>query len=210
MIGALILTPRCMKSSRNQASSIGSDLLAQVAQGDSQAFAQLYEQTSSLLFTLALRILGHREEASELLQDVYVEVWRKAGVFDSKRGSPMAWLITLTRSRAIDRLRMTSARGRNLTDTIDDTPTHELQSFTLDPLETHATEELRGLVTTAVAELPAPQQEAIELAYYEGLTHTEIATRLNQPLGTIKTRIKLGMSKLRYALRPCWSSRDGA
>ena len=193
-----------MKSSRNQGSSIGSDLLAHVAKGDSEAFAQLYEQTSSLLFTLAARILGNREEAAELLQDVYIEVWRKAGVFDSKRGSPMAWLVTLTRSRAIDRLRMSSARGRNMTDSIDDTPTHELQSLTLDPLETHATEELRGLVVAAITELPAPQQEAIELAYYEGLTHREIAEKLNQPVGTIKTRIKLGMSKLRYALRPCW------
>jgi RNA polymerase sigma-70 factor (ECF subfamily) len=193
-----------MKSPRNQASAVSSDLLAQVAKGDSQAFAQLYGQTSSLLYTLAARILSNREEAAELLQDVYIEVWRKAGVFDSKRGSPMAWLITLTRSRAIDRLRMASARGRNLTDSISEAPTHELQSLTLDPLETHATEELRGLVIAAVGELPAPQQEAIELAYYEGLTHREIAARLNEPVGTIKTRIKLGMSKLRYALRPGW------
>jgi RNA polymerase sigma-70 factor (ECF subfamily) len=193
-----------MKSPGNQPSSVTPDLLAQVAKGDSYAFSQLYEETSSLLFTLAARILSNRDEAAELLQEVYIEVWRKAGVFDSKRGSPMAWLITLTRSRAIDRLRMSSARARNMTDSIDETPTHELQSLTLDPLETHAAEELRGLVMAAVSELPAPQQEAIELAYYEGLTHREIAERLNQPVGTIKTRIKLGMSKLRYALRPCW------
>src|SRR5437867_7220006 len=154
---AEVLNRARMRVSPNQP-SLTPDLLARVGKGDAQAFAQCYEQSSSVLFTLALRILNNRDEASELLQDVYIEAWRKAGSFDPKRGSPMAWLITLTRSRAIDRLRMTSARGRNLTDSIDDTPTHELQSFTLDPLETHATEELRGLVTSAVAELPAPQQ----------------------------------------------------
>ena len=198
-----VLYPTCMNVSSNQP-PITPELLVRVGQADASAFAQLYEQSSSVLFTLAVRILTNHDEASELLQDVYIEVWRKAASFDSTRGSPMAWLITLTRSRAIDRLRASASRGRHLTDSIEDTSAKELQGDIPDPLEIHSQEELRTLVTNAFADLPAAQQEAIELAFYEGLTHAEIAEKLHKPLGTIKTRIKLGMTKLRYALRPCW------
>ena len=198
-----ILNPTRMRLSPNQP-SLTPELLDRVGKGDSEAFAQLYEQSSSMLFTLALRMLNNRDEAAELLQDVYVEAWRKAGRFDAKRGSPMAWLITLTRSRAIDRLRASTSRGRNQTDSIEETPVDDLRSQVPDPLETHAMEELRALVADAFSELPTAQQNAIGLAFYEGLTHAEIAARLDQPVGTIKTRIKLGLNKLRYTLRPCW------
>jgi len=193
-----------MNFSPDHSSSLTPELLAQVANGDPHAFAQLYEHTSSLLFTLAMRILHNQEEASELLQDVYMEVWRKAGTFDEKRGAPMAWLITLTRSRAIDRLRASASRGTHITDSIQETPADTLPSYAPDPFETRAKEELRALVVEAFTDLPTAQQEAIELAYYEGLTHTEIAARLNKPVGTVKTRIRLAMNKLRYTLRPCW------
>ena len=96
-----VLNPARMRLSPNHQPSLTPDLLARVGKGDAQAFTQCYEQSSSVLFTLALRILNNRDEASELLQDVYIEAWRKAGGFDPKRGSPMAWLNTLTRSRAI-------------------------------------------------------------------------------------------------------------
>jgi RNA polymerase sigma-70 factor (ECF subfamily) len=194
--------PARMDVSDNHSASTTPELLVQVAAGDAQAFSVLYDHTSSVLFTLAMRILNNREEASELLQDVYIEVWRKASSFDSQRGSPLAWMITLTRSRAIDRLRSAAVRGANVTDSIHDKPVDELPSYAPDPLEVRSLQEFRARVVNAVMELPTAQQEAIELAYYEGLTHTEIAARLNQPVGTIKTRIKLGMNKLRYALRP--------
>ena len=200
-----VLNPARMRLSPNQP-SLTPELLARVGKGDAQAFAQCYEQSSSVLFTLALRILNNHDEASELLQDVYIEAWRKAGSFDPKRGSPMAWLITLTRSRAIDRLRASASRGRNLTDSIDET-SDDLRSVLPDPFDTHALEELRMLVMEAFKDLPAPQQEAIELAFYGGLTHAEIAAKLDKPIGTVKTRIKLGMNKLRYALRPCWEAK---
>jgi RNA polymerase sigma-70 factor (ECF subfamily) len=200
-----VLNPARMRLSPNQP-SLTPELLARVGKGDAQAFAQCYEQSSSVLFTLALRILNNRDEASELLQDVYIEAWRKAGSFDPKRGSPMAWLITLTRSRAIDRLRASASRGRNLTDSIDET-SDDLRSALPDPFDTHALEELRMLVMEAFNDLPAPQQEAIELAFYGGLTHAEIAAKLDKPIGTVKTRIKLGMNTLRYALRPCWEAK---
>ena len=183
---------------------LGPEVIARVGKGDSQAFAELYEQSSSLLFTLALRILNNRDEAAELLQDVYVEVWRKAGNFDQNRGSPMAWLITLTRSRAIDRVRASASRGRTRTDSLEDNPVEQIQSDLPDPLENRSMEELRTLVGDALTDLPAAQQEALQLSFYDGLTHAEIAAKLEKPIGTIKTRIKLGMNKLRYTLRPCW------
>ncbi len=200
-----VLNPARMRLSPNQP-PLTPELLARVGKGDAQAFAQCYEQSSSVLFTLALRILNNRDEASELLQDVYIEAWRKAGSFDPKRGSPMAWLVTLTRSRAIDRLRASASRARNLTDSIEET-SDDLRSALPDPFDTHALEELRMLVMEAFKDLPAPQQEAIELAFYGGFTHAEIAAKLDKPIGTVKTRIKLGMNKLRYALRPCWEAK---
>ena len=189
------------KPSQLTTSMIDPNLLALVAKGDQQAFSQLYDHSSTLLFTLAVRILGNREEAAELLQDVYLEVWRKVSRYDVGRGTPVAWLITLTKSRAIDRLRARAARGYRATNSLEAETAMQVADPSPSPLETQANQELRLAVGTAVAGLPQAQQQAIELAYYEGLSHAEIAQRLNQPLGTVKTRIKLGMSKLRDGLQ---------
>ena len=189
------------KPSQLTTSMIDPNLLALVAKGDQQAFSQLYDHSSTLLFTLAVRILGNREEAAELLQDVYFEVWRKVSRYDVGRGSPVAWLITLTKSRAIDRLRARAARGYRATNSLEAETAMQVADPSPSPLETQANQELRLAVGTAVAGLPQAQQQALELAYYEGLSHAEIAQRLNQPLGTVKTRIKLGMSKLRDGLQ---------
>lgn len=184
--------------------AISPELLALIAKGDQKAFGQLYDQSSSLLFRLALRILGDRDETAEVLQEVYVEVWHKVLRYDPGRGSPMAWLVTLTRSRAVDRFRARAARGRHVTRSIDETPAVHVQDDGPGPFENRAEAELRASVAKALSELPEGQQQALELAYYEGLSHTEIANRLQQPVGTIKTRIRLGMSKLKDALRPHW------
>ncbi len=189
-------------SSRHASSLIDPKLMAQVVKGDYQAFSQLYDQSSSLLYTLVLRILGNRDEAAELLQDIYLEVWRKVARYDVGRGTPMAWLVTLTRSRAIDRLRTRTAQAQTVAGSVDDSAAH-LQDQSPGPFDIQADQELRNLVGKALAELPEAQRQALELAYYEGLSHMEIAARLNQPVGTIKTRIKLGMNKLRAALRGC-------
>jgi RNA polymerase sigma-70 factor (ECF subfamily) len=189
------------KPSQQTTSMIDPNLLALVAKGDQQAFSQLYDHSSTLLFTLAVRILGNREEAAELLQDVYLEVWRKVSRYDVGRGTPIAWLITLTKSRAIDRLRARAARGYRASNSLEAGTVMQVADPSPSPLETQADQELRIAVGTAVAGLPQAQQQAIELAYYEGLSHAEIAQRLNQPLGTVKTRIKLGMSKLRDGLQ---------
>jgi RNA polymerase sigma-70 factor (ECF subfamily) len=189
-------------------SMIDPALLARIVKGDQQAFSQLYDHSSTLLYTLAFRILGNREEAEELLQDVYLEVWRKVSRYDVGRGTPVAWLITLTRSRAIDRLRARAARGQQATTPLDQGAVPHMKDSGPSPFETQADQELRLAVGSAMTSLPPAQQQAIELAYYEGLSHMEIAARLNQPLGTVKTRIKLGMSKLRETLRHCWDQGD--
>jgi len=196
-------------SSQHAASQIDPKLLARVVKGDHQAFSQLYDQSSTLLYTMALRILGNREEAAELLQDVYLEVWRKVSRYDVGRGTPVAWLVTLTRSRAIDRLRSRASRGQQKsTDSLDGASAAQVQDQGPNPFDAQADQEIRALVGGAMAALPQAQQQALELAYYEGLSHAEIAARLNQPLGTVKTRIKLGMSKLRESLRRCWDQGD--
>lgn len=188
--------------SAHAVSRIAPSLLARVAKGEQQAFSQLYDLSSTLLFSIALRILGQREEAAELLQEVYLEIWSKVVRYDVSRGTPTAWLITLTRSRALDRLRLRDPRTHSpigqavhghTTPGTDDSPP---------PAEAQADQELRTQVSTILSALPQAQQQAIELAYYEGLSHSEISGRLNQPVEAVKTRLKLGMAKLRESLRP--------
>ena len=193
---------------RRATSAIDPALLTSVAKGDQQAFSQLYDHSSTLLYTLAFRILGNHEEAADLLQDVYLEVWRKVVRYDVGRGTPIAWLITLNRSRAIDRLRSRNTRGHNATVGLDNPVSSRVADLGPSPFETQADQELRMAVGSAMTILPPAQQQALELAYYEGLSHSEIAARLNQPIGTVKTRIKLGMSKLRDSLRHFWEHGD--
>lgn len=192
---------------RPGASTIDPHLLARVVKGDQQAFSELYDQSSVLLYSVAVRILRDQEQAAELLQEVYLEVWRKIARYDVGRGSPIAWLIILTRSRAIDRLRARSSRVPN-SEPLEGSSAAQVADQRPGPFESQEDQELRKLVDDALNTLPSAQQQAIELAYYEGLTHMEIAARLNQPLGTVKTRIKLGLSKLREILRQCWDQGD--
>ena len=188
--------------SRNS-TSIDTHLLTLIAKGDRRAFGQLYDRSSQVLFTLSLKMLGDREEAEDLLQEVYTEVWRKSVRYDERRGSPMAWLTTLTRSRGIDRIRARASRGHGMTESIDDVPIADTQGHDPTPFDQQADAEVQGFVMKALVELPAAQRQALELSYYEGMSHSEIAERLKEPVGTIKTRIKLGMSKLKSALQPC-------
>lgn len=185
-------------------STVAPDLVARVANGDQAAFEQLYEQSNSLLFTLVSRIVGNQGDAADLLQEVYLEVWRKASNYDHARGTPMAWLVTLARSRAIDRVRALGSRGKGVTASLDDTPASDLIASGTDAVDMLAAHERQALVGAAIKTLPPVQRQAIELAYYEGLTHVEISERLNVPLGTIKTRIRLAMEKLRDGLQPLW------
>ena len=188
-------------------STVDRELLARVAKGDQEAFERLYEQTSSLLYTLVARIMGKPSDAADLLQEVYLEAWRKASNYDSARGAPMAWLVTLARSRAIDWVRALAARSK--TASLDDTPATQLVAQDPNALDIRAANERQTLVRASLNTLPPVQRQVIELAFYEGLTHTEISERLNVPLGTIKTRIRLAMVKLRDGLQPLWEEELG-
>lgn len=182
------------------ASTIDPKIAIRAGKGDDQAFNQLYDQSSTVLFSLALRILGSREEAATILQDVYVDVWKRAVRYDVGRGTPIAWLIALTRSRAIDRLRASDFQQHRQA-IPPDIPDHTAISG---QFESPADQALRTVISTTLEELPNSHRQAIELAYYEGLLPAEIATRLDQPLNAVITRLKLGMSQLHESLHTYW------
>ena len=178
-----------------------STLLPAVAGGDVSAFEELYDRHSSTLYALLVRILGNAEDAQEVLQETYVKAWTNAKMFDAMRGSEVAWLISIARSRGIDRLRSRKIRGDR-----EDEAGRELSgSFGFIEKRTGADDaiqaEERSAVRSALAELPEAQRVALALAYFDGLSQSEIAERLGEPLGTIKTRMQLGMKKLRERLK---------
>jgi RNA polymerase sigma-70 factor (ECF subfamily) len=188
------------------ASAIDPKVAARAGKGDHLAFSQLYDQSSTVLFSLAVRILGSREEAAEVLQDLFVDVWRKGVRYDVGRGTPIAWLLILTRSRAIDRLRTAQPPVRRQNVSTDDAQ----NGTTAGQFESPADQALRTVISTTLADLPQAQRQAIELSYYEGLPPVEVATRLNQPLDAVTARIRLGMSKLRESLHTYWEQDKSA
>jgi len=170
-------------------------LLTAIAAHDEAALAQLYDRYRAILFGLLMRILNNREEAEDVLQEVFLQVWRKAQDFDESRGRPFTWLVTLARSRGIDRLRTLAARER-VAEAGAREPSDEISDAATDAFKS----EQRGLVGDALAKLPDEQKRPIMLAYFEGLTQSEIATNLGAPLGTVKTRMRTGMIRLRELL----------
>ncbi len=171
------------------------ELLHAIARGDELSLATLYDRYSAILLGLMLRILHSRPEAEDVLQEVFLQVWRRAADFDEARGRGFTWLVTLARSRAIDRLRSLDARGRAAT-----AAQREVQEETADAADDVLHAEQRAIVLAALAQLPAEQSRALLLAYFDGLTQSEIAAHLQQPLGTIKTRMRSGLIKLRELL----------
>ena len=175
------------------------ELLRRVAQGDRQGFDELYDRFSRVLFSIAYRLLNNQEAAEDVLQDVFVQIWEKAPFYDPSRGKPMTWAITLTRNRAIDRLR--SMKRRLL---LQDELLQEWQSSEqLDDrssFEAASSGDTNKMVREALQKLSKDQREAIELAFFSSLTQMEISERLKLPVGTIKARIRRGMMRLRYLL----------
>jgi len=171
-------------------------LLERVSQGDQEAFAGLYDATSPRVFGLVLRILRDRAQAEEVVQEVFLQVWREAPAFDGARGSALAWMLTLAHRRAVDRVRSASAQSRREV-------VYESRHATAPYDTTSEKVESRweaNTVRLALGRLDDPQREAIELAYFEGLTHREVSERLGLPLGTAKTRIRDGLRKLRQQM----------
>jgi len=184
---------------RQPAEGSQAQLLRRIAARDRDALAEFYDQTAAGLFSVSLRILGDSQEAEEVIQDVFVQIWTKAQAFDPAIGQPFHWAMSIARNRCIDRLRSRQRRARVLVD-VDDP--QELESIsTTSTAEPALVENEIGAIRSAVGTLPKDQRQAIEMAFFGGLTHQEIAEMLNEPLGTIKARIRRGMLKLRESLQ---------
>jgi RNA polymerase sigma-70 factor, ECF subfamily len=171
-------------------------LVQSVAAGDQLALHALYERTHRVVFTLAMRITSNRETAEELTLDVFHDVWRRASSYDAANGTVLGWIMNQARSRALDRLRFEKRKKR--VDPPGGDPLTETQ--TGDCLAALEFREQSRALRGALAALTPDEQQAIESAFFSELTHAEVAARLNQPLGTVKTRIRSGLHKLRQAL----------
>jgi RNA polymerase sigma-70 factor (ECF subfamily) len=180
----------------NADSTIAVHLIQRAAVQDREAFSQLYDRFSSLVFSLAMRMLRAQSDAEDLLQDVFLQVWRQAASYSQERGSPEAWIINIARSRAIDKLR--SIRRRERSFVLTDDPAG---AESPDKVESTVGEsEAKLAMNSALANLPEAQRRVLELAYFDGLSQSEIAARLREPLGTVKTRMRSGIQRLRDML----------
>ncbi|HEX7182884.1 MAG TPA: sigma-70 family RNA polymerase sigma factor [Thermoanaerobaculia bacterium] len=172
--------------------------MRRIGAGDGDALAEVFDLHSPVVLGLLSRILGRRSEAEEVLQEVFLQVWMQADRYEPERASPRGWILMLARSRALDRIRRRESSRRREEEAAEDRP----QLRAVRPVGTERLEEVerRSRIASALGVLSPEQRRCIELAFFEGLTHTQIAERLEAPLGTIKSRILLGMNKLRQAL----------
>lgn len=172
------------------------ELIRRIGEGDRAAFEEFYRKYSGIIYSTALRVLNDVADAEEVTQEVFFMIWEKAPMYDAARGKPLTWAVTMTRNKAIDRIRSVQRRIRlrdEATAEIDtDDFIHDRRPF--DDVDSH---EKGAMVRTAVRKLNAEQREVIEMAYFGGLTQNEIAERLGEPLGTVKARIRRGMMRLR-------------
>ena len=167
-------------------------LVSAIRSGDQNAMASLYDRYSPVVYSVALRVLGDTGAAEDIQQDVFMQLWRNPGAFDASRGNLGAWLAVITRNRAIDALR----KRRPETDP-EDVVLSVVPDMAGEADRSRVAEKVRGVLGA----MPAPQRSALEMAYFEGMTHTEIAAKTGEPLGTIKTRIRAGLIALRKAFQ---------
>ena len=165
-------------------------MVSAIRAGDESAMTRLYDRYSPIVYSVALRVLGDTGAAEDVLQEVFMQLWRNPGVFDASRGNLGAWLAVITRHRAIDAL-----RGRRGVTDIDDIIVSVDHDMSAEADRSRAMQRVRELLGA----MPMGQRQALELAYFEGLSHTEIANRTGEPLGTVKTRIRAGLLTLRKA-----------
>lgn len=171
-------------------------LLLEIGQGNRRSFEMLYQRFSGILFTTALRILNDKAEAEDVIQEVFFQIWEKAAVYTPHRGKPLSWALTLTRNKAIDRLRAIQRRGR-LNDEVERETDGQMQIEVRDSTHEMDAVQKGKIIRSAVMQLSRDQRQAIEMAFFAGLTQNQIATQLQQPLGTVKARIRRGMLRLK-------------
>lgn len=171
-------------------------LIRQIGWGDRGAFEKLYNRLSSLVFTMAMRIMQERTGAEDLIQEVFLQIWREAGNYSPERGSPEAWIVMMTRSRGIDKLRSIRRREKSLV------PMEGSAGKQYDgKVESGAEQsEARLTLNSVMGQLPEAQRQVLELAYFDGMTQSEIAAKLKEPLGTVKTRMRTALQRLRELL----------
>ena len=173
------------------------ELVRRMASKESAALDAFYQRYNRIAFSLILRIVGSREDAEDVLTDVFWQVWQQSTRYDSSRGKPIAWLLTIARTRAIDSIRSTN-RQQSRTDELD---ANTQPASTAPEPDSFVLADTRNAVKEALHELPEQQRIPLEMAYFQGMSHTEIATALGQPLGTVKDRIRNGMMHLRKRLK---------
>jgi RNA polymerase sigma-70 factor (ECF subfamily) len=183
-------------SDSNPAEEAQAQLLRRIAAQDRQALAEFYDQVAGPLFSTAARILGDAHEAEEVVQDVFVQIWEKAPTFDAALGAPFHWAMRITRNRSIDRLRARQRRTKLATQFQEN-----LEITAEGAAAVELGEEAVGQIRATVSSLPVDQRRVIEMAFFGGLTHSEIAETLGEPLGTVKARIRRSMLKLRESLQ---------
>lgn len=175
------------------------ELIQRIANGDQAAFAVLYDRLAPILYSMALRMMNDAIEAEDVLQDGFVYIWQRANTFDASRGSPISWAITIVRHKAIDRLRV-RLRGERLRERASASPELASDKDDQSALEPFLRER-RAQVKSALTKLPEEQREALQLAFFSGLTHQQIAAKIATPLGTVKARIRRGLLQLRQLLQ---------
>lgn len=178
------------------------ELMQRLAYRDLVAFRALYDRYGNLVYSAALRVVRDAQIAEDMVQEIFLRVWRKPESYVAQRGRFVTWLTSVTRNRAVDEVRSRGRRFRHETASPEEQERELPASEQDDPALTAELSDQRRLILAALKQIPAEQREIIELAYFGGLTQQEIAERLSQPLGTVKTRIRLGMQKLRAALTP--------
>jgi RNA polymerase sigma-70 factor (ECF subfamily) len=178
------------------------ELMQRLFVRDRHAFEQLFERYGDLVYSTALRVLRDPHLAEDISQEIFVRLWRKPDSYVAERGRFLTWLISVTRNRAVDEVRARGRRQRYETASPEQQERELPATEAIDPALNAQLAEQRRVVRAALADLPPEQRQVIELAYFGGFTQQEIADRLAQPLGTVKTRIRLGMQKLRGALAP--------
>ncbi len=201
-----LLNPRSLMASQ-QVRLLRPDrvLVERMAAGDERALGELYDRHGGTAYALAAAIVGEPADAEEVVADAFAQAWRTAAQFDPSRGSVPAWLATITRSRALDLLRARGRRARAIAQAAQASGeglAAPLSAASDAPDRGVERLEARRLVTRALAELPEPQRRVLEMAYFGGLSQSEIAAELQEPLGTVKTRMRAGMEKLRGTLAP--------
>jgi len=188
------------KQHHNHAADEDKAYMHRIAAGDEAAFEALYDRYSRLLYSILLSVLKQPPEAQDMLQELFLHIWYQAKQFNQERGSVYSWLVTMTRNRAIDRLRSKSFREK-MQESSNDEAMMLVPDGDISPLDSISLAEDRSRIHEALAKIPAEQRDALMLAYFQGYTQTEIAELLQIPLGTIKTRMRQGLIKLSSLLQ---------